>query len=293
VSKLIPNYEYDIAISFAGENRGTAEQLATIPKNNDVTVFYDNWEIADLWGKDLYEHLDDLYRRKARYCIIFISEAYARKAWTRHELKSAQARAFRENQEYILPVRLDDTELPGIRETVGFLDLRSLTVSQLADITLAKLKRRPVTSDPLNTPPGPSFRIPRIPLSTGGFSDDPSQLLRHLERSLDRRFAALANTGLTIDKQAIDPGIVYRVTQGQRLLFYLSMRISSEFGSRATLAFQHGWNEPSNPSGMTAVAAIETSHDQARPLAKVTNFSLLDQAGSTGSMSFDELAEGI
>ena len=49
---------------------------------------------------------------------MFLSQNYARTLWARHELKNAQARAFEENQEYILPVRLDDTEIPGILPTV-------------------------------------------------------------------------------------------------------------------------------------------------------------------------------
>jgi hypothetical protein len=66
-----------------------------------------------LWGKDLYEHLDWIYQKAARYCVLFASEAYANKVWTTHERRSAQARALQSNQEYVLPVRFDDTEIPG------------------------------------------------------------------------------------------------------------------------------------------------------------------------------------
>ncbi|MCP4706634.1 MAG: TIR domain-containing protein [candidate division Zixibacteria bacterium] len=133
------NYKYDIALSFAGENRNIAEELANGLKDEDVRVFYDDYEKEDLWGKDLYQHFQKVYRDRARYCIIFVSVAYAEKIWTRHELKQAQARAFRENQEYILPVRLDDTEIPGLNETIGYIDLRNHTIEELKEITLKKL----------------------------------------------------------------------------------------------------------------------------------------------------------
>ena len=45
--------------------------------------------------------------------------------------RSAQARAFEDNREYILPIRLDDTEVPGIPKTIGFLDARSMTIEQI------------------------------------------------------------------------------------------------------------------------------------------------------------------
>ena len=68
-----------------------------------VSVFYDEYEKADLWGKNLYDHLSDVYRKRARFCLMLLSKHYAAKQWTNHERQAAQARAFSENQEYILP----------------------------------------------------------------------------------------------------------------------------------------------------------------------------------------------
>src|SRR5437868_3081120 len=97
------SFQFDIALSFAGEDRLIAEGLADLLIKNNIRVFYDLHTQAKLWGKDLYQHLQLVYRDKARYCIILVSQAYASKLWTRHELKQAQARAFRESREYILP----------------------------------------------------------------------------------------------------------------------------------------------------------------------------------------------
>jgi TIR domain len=102
-------------------------------------VFYDEYETVDLWGKDLYRHLSDVYRNRARYCVIFISQAYAKNVWPKHELTSAQARAFEENREYILPARFDETELPGLLPTTGYIDLRLTTPIELAALILRKL----------------------------------------------------------------------------------------------------------------------------------------------------------
>ena len=114
-------YSYDVCLSFAGEQRGYVEAVAAGLKARGVRTFYDDYETATLLGKDLYQHLDQVYRRLAAYCVIFISKDYATKLWTSHELQSAQARAFEMNREYLLPVRFDDTELPGLRPTIGYL----------------------------------------------------------------------------------------------------------------------------------------------------------------------------
>jgi hypothetical protein len=134
---------YDVCLSFAGEDREYVEEVAGLPRDRGVRVFYDKYERAELWGVDLYEHLDDVYRNAAGYCVMFVSEHYAEKIWTTHERKSAQARALSENREYILPARFDDTPIPGLRGTVGHIDLRDTTPEELAELIEQKIGPRP------------------------------------------------------------------------------------------------------------------------------------------------------
>lgn len=135
------SFDYDVCLSFAGENREYVEWIAGQLRDRGVRVFYDKFEETELWGKDLYEHLDRVYRQAARFCVLFVSEHYARKSWTTHERKSAQARALEENGEYVLPVRFDETELPGLLPTLGYLDLREIAPLTLVEHILAKLGR--------------------------------------------------------------------------------------------------------------------------------------------------------
>lgn len=132
-------FAYDVALSFAGEDRAHAESLAGLLVSKGVRVFYDRYEQANLWGKDLYQHLQTVYRDRARYCVIFVSAAYSKKLWARHELQQAQARAFTENAEYILPIRVDDTTIPGLNSTVGYLDGRTTDTPTIVDMLLNKL----------------------------------------------------------------------------------------------------------------------------------------------------------
>lgn len=48
---------YEVVLSFAGEDRDYVEQVADILKTNQVSLFYDDYEEASLWGKNLVEHL--------------------------------------------------------------------------------------------------------------------------------------------------------------------------------------------------------------------------------------------
>ena len=131
--------EYDVVLSFAGEDRKYVESTASFLRKSGVKVFYDMYEDVNLWGKDLYQHLDDVYQNKGKYAVVFISEAYGKKLWTNHELKSAQARAFSESEEYILPAKFDETEIPGIRKTTAYVSLKELTPLQFAKKIIKKL----------------------------------------------------------------------------------------------------------------------------------------------------------
>lgn len=133
---------YEIVLSFAGEDRGYVERVAAYLKKRDVRCFYDKYEEVTLWGKDLAEHLDKVYR-SARFCVMFISQHYAEKLWPNHERRSALARAVEEKGEYILPARFDNTEVPGIRHTLGYVDLRSKSPDELGHMILQKLGRNP------------------------------------------------------------------------------------------------------------------------------------------------------
>lgn len=132
---------YEVVLSFAGEEREYVEKVAEILKHNSVNLFYDKYEEASLWGKELTEHLDKVYRGSARYCVIFISKHYKDKVWPTQEKRSALVRALEEKEEYILPARFDDTEIPGLRPTIGYVSLKDKTPKELALLILQKLGR--------------------------------------------------------------------------------------------------------------------------------------------------------
>jgi len=134
-------YEFDVAISFAGAQRPLAEALAVLVRQAGFVAFFDAFYPEQLWGKDLVAFFDEIYRKRASYCVMFVSREYRDSMWTIHERRSAQARALEERgKEYILPVRIDDTELPGLAPTVGYLSIQDYPIERIAEILSSKLK---------------------------------------------------------------------------------------------------------------------------------------------------------
>jgi hypothetical protein len=109
-----PSFEYDVALSYAGEDRVHAEALASRLKQLRYRVFYDQDHIAEFWGKNRAK-LHEIYSRKARFCVVFASESYLKKPWTKVELEAVQERDMEDPEPgYLLVVSIDGSRLPGI-----------------------------------------------------------------------------------------------------------------------------------------------------------------------------------
>jgi hypothetical protein len=131
---------FDVAISFAQPQRPLAEALANIVRKAGFVVFYDAYYQADLWGAELPIIFDEIYRKRSRYCVIFKSREYAARMWTNVERRSAVARAIEDRGlAYVLPVDVDEAELPGIPPTIGHLALDKHTIEDIAQFLVAKL----------------------------------------------------------------------------------------------------------------------------------------------------------
>lgn len=146
-------HEYDIVLSFAGEDRDFVQRVNTQLQRGHVRTFYDSDHQAKLLAEDLLALLSHVYQYDARYCAMFISKHYIKKSWTKVERQAAQARAFESGEAYIIPVRLDDTVVPGVLSTTGYIDARDKPprevvkllkekVSQARAADAAKIKRR-------------------------------------------------------------------------------------------------------------------------------------------------------
>ena len=132
--------DFDVAVSVAGPDRHLARELAEQIREAGFSVFYDEFYPEYLWGKDLTITFDEIFRKRSRFCVIFVSKHYRDRVWTTQELGSALARAVEEKgNEYILPVRIDDAILPGLRPTISYLPI-DIGIWKIGDLLIRKLR---------------------------------------------------------------------------------------------------------------------------------------------------------
>ena len=133
------NQDYQVALSFAGEQRDYVEEVARHLAARSIAVFYDGFEAVQLWGKDAAEAFHEVYSTRATYVVMVISSDYATKSWTRHERRSTLSRMLKEEGEYVLPVRFDDTPMPGLPDNTLYLNAHQFSPAELSAEIARKL----------------------------------------------------------------------------------------------------------------------------------------------------------
>jgi len=134
------NSEFDIALSYASEQGWYVEPMARALVDYEVSVFYDRFDEARLWGRDGIETFTETYGRQAFRVIMFISADYVRKGWPTVERRAALARLLRDpSSDHILPIRFDDSKVPGLATQTIYQQADSRSPIEMAELVVDHL----------------------------------------------------------------------------------------------------------------------------------------------------------
>ena len=84
--------KFDVALTFAGEDRSFVEKLKKCLESQGYSVFYDFDYQHDILGQDVEEYLKPIYSKECRYVVAVIGEMYGRKQWTELEYQNYRDR---------------------------------------------------------------------------------------------------------------------------------------------------------------------------------------------------------
>ena len=143
---------YDLCISFEGNHRAYARRLAVTLRKENIYTFFDEFEQARLWGAFLLDELGKIYFQDSYFCIILLSREYYQKMYPNRERRSALLHQAEVNPEYILPIRMDDSEIDISLRGIVFLDRKKITIAQVVSRVKVKLQlnREKVNDDLLH-----------------------------------------------------------------------------------------------------------------------------------------------
>src|SRR6185295_4602531 len=118
-----PTRRFRIALSFPGEHRPFVEQVAehlSAAVGRD-RVLYDKYYEAEFARPDLDTYLQGLYHDDSELIAVFLCAAYRDKEWCGLEWRALRDLIKRRQASSVMPLRFDDTEIPGLFSTDGYL----------------------------------------------------------------------------------------------------------------------------------------------------------------------------
>ena len=145
--------KYQVALSFAGEERDYVEEVARHLQERGIAVFYDGFEQVALWGQSGAEKFHEVFAQQSVYVVMFISQAYVNKSWPRHERRSALERMIQEQGDFILPVRFDETPVPGLPGDIMYKSAHQHTPAELSVLIASELDISPFEGKASQVPP--------------------------------------------------------------------------------------------------------------------------------------------
>ena len=258
------DYRFDIALSFAGEDRIYVEQVARILESNGIKVHYDRFNQVDAWGKNLPEHFDEIYRKQAQFCVMFISEHYARKVWPNFEKRSALAREVVETG-YILPVRFDDTEILGLPPSKAYIDLRQYKPDQLAQLIMEKLGKKNSLKE---TRSEQSFRRPKVTKSFDPYKESQSWI-DYLILNLEKR---CKDSEISFTHFSRDGKQCLRFVVNGKPVYSINIQLGGLYRDHG-LSLSYAQGEMQMVGGYNASADLEWDKEKECVILKLNDFS--------------------
>jgi tetratricopeptide (TPR) repeat protein len=141
MAKKTTEFKFDVALSFAGQDRHRAEAVARAMQSLGLRVFYDRDHHANLWGKSRTEY-EKIYGPDSAYVVPMISRHYAEREWTQWEFETAKREARNRNGDFLLPIRLDDSRQFGLTDDHNYLGADDFTPEEIAQALKVKLDAR-------------------------------------------------------------------------------------------------------------------------------------------------------
>lgn len=129
-------------------------------KTRAVDTFYDKDHAVELWGKNHTEELPRIYAQDTHLVLMFISEHYVGARWPRHERRAILTEMTQREGAYLLPVRFDDSPVPGLDEAWHYLEASKFTPAQLAEAAYQQSWLRRRTSNSLRSVSVPGSPTP-------------------------------------------------------------------------------------------------------------------------------------
>ncbi len=134
---------FRIALSFPGAKRefvaAVAEHLAA--EVGPECVLFDKWHEAEFARPRLAEYLPRLYREQSELIVSFLCADYKIGEWCGLEWDAIFDLIKKREDHAIMLLRFDDTEIPGLYSTHGYVWIAERPAAEIAELILIRWRQ--------------------------------------------------------------------------------------------------------------------------------------------------------
>ena len=137
----IDTHQFDVALSFPGEERKLVEDIARGLEGllGPDRYFYDFNYPGHLARPGLDILLQDIYGNRSKLIVVFISGAYQVKNWCGIEFRAIRDIINRRENARIMFVKTGDGDVDGVRPADGYVDSQKFSAEQIASFITDRL----------------------------------------------------------------------------------------------------------------------------------------------------------
>jgi hypothetical protein len=141
VTKL-EDIQFDVSFSFPGERRKFVSSVADIirKKLNKNKLFYDFDYQAQLARPNIDSLLQKIYRNNSKLIVVFLSSEYSEKEWCGLEWRAIRDIIKSKDDEKIMFIRFDNTEIDGLFSIDGYIDANKYNEKEIAKFILERIQ---------------------------------------------------------------------------------------------------------------------------------------------------------
>lgn len=232
--------EYDLAFSFAGEDRAYVEKVKVECEKVGLSIYYDLDRRIDQWGKSFIGEQRKVYSGyKTKHFVPFISRHYFAKPIPTDEFKAALMESTKRSQ-YILPIKLDDSEVSTeyLHRDTQYLHKKDYPPEQLAGALKLIVSRSSepaknvdqLLTDELDLP------APKITPRTYSKLREAEALIAYVAQNFEKHLSQLEDEGYVPVVRKKDESLRVVVEREGKTVFTLNLFFSS-IGGDNTLGF--------------------------------------------------------
>lgn len=226
---------YDVAVSFAEDQRTAVEEVVEACRQRGVTVLSGPEQTHEWWAR---KSAGDLPDARVRFFVPFVS--------TVDEFTSAMLRAVKEGDQYVLPVLVGEVAVPAdlLHPHVSYLR----TGSRLADELAARVERAETAgweglrvAEVVTTAREPEPSAPKVPVTFSRYAEQDAAM-RYLGEQFAAAVPALRRRGFTGTAHRGDARIALRVERAGDTVYALDIQRGG-IGGDETLNFVVGLHD--------------------------------------------------